>query len=345
MFLRLPHARRLSAAGWTSLVLFAVAACGRIGFELLPEPSGPDAGVVVPPDGAVDASMGRMDASPVDAGDATTESDAGATDASTGDVIADAADAGADSPAEAEAGCMTSPLVDYCTGVPPLTAPPVIDGVLDPCGPALVAMTPVGWNGPPPLPPFPPGNSAAFAAAWRPDGLYVFIAVTTPADFPADASSPIFYGAGVELFVGSDGICTAPPTYNNPGEIQLIAASPPDSMTEGQRGEGFRNAADQGPWVSTQFGTFPTATGFNFEGFVVASDLGLSTWALQASDVIGFDVAVDVSYTMAATTGSQGHRVGQYFFHQAPADAGEDAASIGAPYSDPRSWCTPMLGP
>ncbi len=345
------HVSRRSAAGWTALVLFAVTACGRIGFALLPEPSGseppgPDAGIVVRSDAAVDASMGSSEASTVDSEvDATmaaidaTEGGDGATDAPAVDVLADAG------PDSAEAACTTSPIVDYCTGVPSLPAPPVIDGVLDPCGPALVAMTPVGWNGPPPLPPFPPGNSASFAAAWRPDGLYVFIAVTTPADFPADDASPLFYGAGVELFVGGHGTTMAPPTFDNPGEIQLVVASPPDSVTEGQRAEGFRNAADQGPWTSTRFGTFPTPAGFNFEGFVVASDLGLPTWALQASDIIGFDVAVDVSFTMEATTGTQGHRVGQYFFHQAPADAGADAAVIGAPYSDPRSWCAPALGP
>lgn len=78
------------------------------------------------------------------------------------------------------------------------------------------------------------------------------------------------------------------------------------------------------------------------EGFRNAADLGLVTWPLSAGKRIGFDVVVDVSYTTAAMTGPQGHRVGQYFLHVAPAPAG-DAAPIGTPFADPRSFCTPTL--
>ncbi|HEY5146538.1 MAG TPA: hypothetical protein VII82_07210 [Polyangiaceae bacterium] len=146
----------------------------------------------------------------------------------------------------ADATCTVSPIVDYCAALPPLSAAPIIDGVLD-CGPALVAIAPVDWNGPPPLPPFPPGNSAELAAAWRPDGLYVFVSVTTPAAFSAEAADPVFYGAGVELFVDDDGVYASAPTYDNPGAIQLVVAAPPDATTTGRRAEGFRNAADEGP--------------------------------------------------------------------------------------------------
>jgi hypothetical protein len=220
---------------------------------------------------------------------------------------------------------------------------PVIDGVLD-CGPALVPITPLDWSGPSPLPPFPAGNSATLAAAWRPDGLYVFVDVTTPAAFPADAADPVFYGAGVELFVDSDGTSVSPPTYDNPGAMQLVVAAPPDATTTGRRAEGFRNAVDEGPWAPTQFGAFPSSSGFVVEGFVAAADLGLATWAQTAGGAVGLDVAIDVSYPTAAMTGAQGHRVGQYFFHlgTSPADGG-DGAAIGLPYSDPRAFCTPTL--
>ena len=273
------------------------------------------------------------DATPI--ADATTPVDAPGVDAPTED-----APAIVDSGVDAEASCPASPVVDYCSSLPPLPAPPVIDGVLD-CGPALVPAPPVDWIGPSPLPAFPAGNAAQVAVAWRPDGLYVFMDVTTPAAFPAELADPVFYGAGVELFVDDNAVYANPPSYDNPGTIQLVVAAPPDVSTTGRRAEGFRNAADAGAWASSQFGTYPTATGFVFEGFVVAADLGLATWALGPGDAVGLDLAVDVSYPTAAMTGPQGHRVGQYFFHVTTAPG--DAAAFGMPYGDPRSFCAPTL--
>jgi hypothetical protein len=328
---------RAPNAGRAGLACLAVAAawaggCGRIGFD----PTTEDAGRAA--DAAVD---GRASSPPRDAasdgfGEAAFDGPPDATpDVTIADVqVADAADAAAD------ATCTVSTVADYCAALPPLSAAPIIDGVLD-CGPALVAIAPVDWNGPPPLPPFPAGNSAELAAAWRPDGLYVFVSVTTPAAFPAEATDPVFYGAGVEVFVDNDGVYASAPTYDDPGAIQLVVAAPPDATTTGRRAEGFRNAADEGPWASTQFGTFPSSTGFVFEGFIVAADIGLASWMLAAGDTVGFDVSIDVSFTTAAMTGPQGHRVGQYFLHvEAPVG---DAATITTPYQDPRAFCTPPL--
>ena len=120
------------------------------------------------------------------------------------------------------------------------------------------------------------------------------------------------------------------------GTIQLVAEAPRSVSTPGRVGEGYRNTVDQGPWASSQFGTFSTASGFVFEGFVAGADLGVPTWAPASGGHIGFDVSVDVSFTTAAMTGSVGHRAGQYFFHVAP-------SPIGLPYADPRSFCTPIL--
>jgi hypothetical protein len=325
--LRVPDLRR----AWLACLAVAAAwagGCGRIGFD----PTTEDAGRAA--DAAVDgrASSGLRDAASDGFGEAAFD---GPPDAPLDVAIADAQVADA-----ADATCTVSTVADYCAALPPLPAAPIIDGVLD-CGPALVAIAPVDWNGPPPLPPFPTGNSAELAAAWRPDGLYVFVNVTTPAAFPAEAADPVFYGAGVEVFVDDDGVYASAPTYDDPGAIQLVVAAPPDSTTTGRRAEGFRNAADEGPWASTQFGTFPSPTGFVLEGFIVAADLGLASWMLAAGDTIGFDVSIDVSFTTAAMTGPQGHRVGQYFLHVEPPVG--DAAAITTPYQDPRAFCTPSL--
>jgi hypothetical protein len=228
--------------------------------------------------------------------------------------------------------CVTSPW-DYCSTVPALPAPPVIDGVLD-CGPALGATAPVGWTGASALP---AGNSAFVAAAWRPDGLYVFVEVVTPAVVPPDPGSPPFYGSGAEIYV--DYKVPSSSTYDNPGAIQLVAAAP-STASPATVGEAYRNASDQGPWAPSSgpagFGSFATPTGFVLEAFVVARNLGLSAWSPSSGTQIGFDVAVNVSYPSAQTTGSQGHRAGQYFFHVG-------APPVGAPYADPRSFCVPTL--
>jgi hypothetical protein len=326
----------------------AIGGCGRLGFDALaptvPDAEGPPLAMDAP--GAVET--GSVETGSVD--EASTEA------------------AGPD----ADAACSTSAVVDYCSSIPPLPAPPIIDGVLD-CGPALVPIIPEDWRSKDPLPPFPPGNSAAVAAAWRPDGLYVFLAVTTPVAIPAEPASPAYFGAGVELFVDDDGAFMTPPTYDNPGTIQFIVRSPPDvssdastdtcpdgssdastdaaadaspdASTTGSRADAYRNGGLVGPWTSTQFGTFPTPGGFVFEGFVVASDLGLTGWSLAAGGRVGFDVAIDVSFTTACMTGVEGHRAGQYFLHVStpPPDAAADAAAVLEPYQDVGSFCTPTL--
>jgi hypothetical protein len=327
-------ARPFVAGLGAGLGLALAIACGRIGYEPLAGSLPPEGGTH-PGDASLDRESGGLGEAGLDvAVDVPVEAELDATDA-----LSEATDA----TPEADAPCPVSTVVDYCASIPALPAPPVIDGVLD-CGPALVSMTPLFWSGPPPLPPFPAGNSTDLAVAWRPDGLYLFVDVTTPAAFPADVGSPVFYGAGVELFVDDDGAYASPPAYDKPGTIQLIATAPSSATMPSERAEGFRNAADQGPWTSTAFAAYPTATGFALEGVVAAADLGLATWTPSAGQKIGFDVAIDVSYSTASMTGPQGHRVGQYFLHVAGPPVG-DAAPIGAPFADPRSFCTPTLVP
>ncbi len=370
------------------LPAMAAGGCGRIGYEALPESAGfPDGG------------HGRQEAS------ISTDTGADAPETAVAEASEDSAsDATAES--DGDAACVPSADVDYCHVIPPLPSAPVIDGVLD-CGPTLAPIVPELWRGAAPLPPFPAGNSAQVAAAWRPDGLYIFIAVTTPVAIPADPASPAYFGAGVELFVDHDGTFPSAPAYDNPGTMQMIVLSPPyatadasadtcpdasaDASTDasgeagadasadasgeagadasadasGEAGadasaeasidappmnrlaELYRNGMDLGPWTSTRFGTFPTPDGFVFEGFVGASDLGLPSWGLSSGGMVGFDVAVDVSFPTLCTTGLEGHRAGQYFFYVSttPPDAAADAGPIQPPYLDTRSFCTPTLAP
>jgi hypothetical protein len=328
--------------------VLGAAGCGRIGYDLLPEDgrSVPDAsrdGTLGTGDGDVDASFSGPDAGLIEdaPSDVTTELAPDVADAGAADLDAsDASDAN-----DGAVGCPDGAQPDYCSTLPSMARAPVIDGVLDLSRCVLQDVTPQMWIGPSPLPPFPSGNSSRLAAAWRPDGIYVYVEVTTPAAFPAGLTDPDFFGAGAELFVDDDGAYAAAPTFDNPGTIQIVATSP--AVTDAgtpvdgptQRAERYRNAADQGAWTTSQFGTYPTADGFVLEAFVGAADLDLTTWTLASGSTVGFDIAVDVSYATDAMTGPQGHRVGQYFFHVAP----PNDAGLGAPYADPRSWCAPTL--
>ncbi|MGH7439062.1 MAG: hypothetical protein ACRENE_25515, partial [Polyangiaceae bacterium] len=154
-----------------------------------------------------------------------------------------------------------------------------------------------------------------------------------PSDASADALSDATTDAGGEASVDAD-VDALP---------DVVADAPAEASWNGPRGAIYRNEGLLGPWMSTQFGTFPTSTGFVFEGFISAADLGLSSWTLAAGSTIGFDVAVDVSFPDYCTIGLEGHRAGQYFLHIGTNDADADAAPIGAPYADSRSFCTPTL--
>ncbi len=172
----------------------------------------------------------------------------------------------------ADATCTVSTVADYCAALPPLSAAPIIDGVLD-CGPALVAIAPLSTgNGPPPLPPFPAGNATARARGGLAPRtvLYVFVNVTTPArlsrrNAPTRSST---VGAGVEIFVDDDGVYASAPTYDDPGAIQLVVAAPARRRrAAGRRAEGFRNAADEGPWASHAVRHLPFPDGVRARGF------------------------------------------------------------------------------
>jgi hypothetical protein len=305
-------------------------ALGDVGSGAETGPAGDDATEA----GMVEASTESGPEASADAAlEASTEAGADAAPEAQAEAATDGAmEAAPDSGAEAATdggACVTSTVTNYCSELPALPAPPVIDGVLD-CGPTLVAMTPQGWNGTSSLP---AGNSASIAVAWRPNGLYVFVEVVTPVVIPADPGSPPYYGSGAEVYADSNVPSSA--TYDSPGAIQLVAAAPSGS-SPAMSGEGYRDAADEGPWSPAEFGTFPTATGFALEAFIEAGNLGLSSWTLASGGQLGFDIAVNVSYASASTMGAQGHREGQYF-------ANVGASPIGPPYSDPRSFCVPTL--
>jgi hypothetical protein len=219
----------------------------------------------------------------------------------------------------ADASCTpaTSTTVDYCTAVGPLPAAPAIDGVLD-CGVPLWSMPVLGWGGPGVLP---QAVRAQLAAAWRADGLYLFVHITGagPTRYPAPSGAHSYCGDAVELFVDDDGQYDVPTQYDDPGTIQLVAAAPSNSVTTESVGEMWRGASFVAPWTG-RYVAVRTGDGFDVEAFVVATDLGLSSWSLAQGSHVGLDVAVDLGDpTMPATSCP---RLGQFMMQIPDPEAG-----------------------
>jgi hypothetical protein len=259
-------------------------------------------------------------------------------DAATTDAPADAT--ATDAPPDPDA----APAPDYCSVLPALASAPVLDGVLEP-GLTLRELVPVAWIGPGAAPPA--GQSARYAAAWRPDGLYAYVEVVDPSRVPAPSSQFRWCGDGVEVYVDDDGSFASPPAYDDPGTRQIIVAAPTDATTPVQGGEAWCSSC--GDTVPTELPgaalvAVPRRDGYAIEALVVASDLARTSWTLAAGRRVGFDLAVNVS-TPAPTNDacvfdgtSRGSDLGQYFL---------SATSAGAifPFDHVQAFCTPALLP
>jgi hypothetical protein len=243
------------------------------------------------------------------------------------------AEASADA-SEGDASAVPSVLI-RCDQVPALGAAPVIDGVLEP-GLTLLRWLDDGASN------VPAGIVATVAVAYRPDGLYFFVNVEDPTRDPAPAADLAYCGDSVELFVDGDGTLQAPPAYDDPGTIQLIAAAPVDAVTPSHRGERFRYSTslgmgvDKGAWAGN-FIVVPTARGYAVEALVVARDLDLATWALAPGGKIGWNLSLNIGGPEDAGIDACTTRSQQIHLRQAASGA------CTAPYCNASSFCTPTL--
>lgn len=308
-----------------SAAIALIPACGFVGFE-----RGEDFDTHAPPS-QYDAGMDASVRTPPDAGpqsnlDANVVADTGLGEDGSPDAFVDP-----DPPA--------TNVNDYCLSLPRLRRNPVIDGVVDSML-DLKPLEPVGWtaSGSTPLPAH---TTTTFAAAWRPNGLYVFVHVVDPNRLPPKDGRDIWEGDGVELYFDNDGLFAGAPTYDNPGMIQIIVAAPEDDTTPSTRSQRFRNAASQGAWMSSMFAAFPTADGYILEGMLQADSVDVLSLGLHIGESVGIDLGVNVSVLDDRTDAGtlENRRLGQYFLQVTSPISG----CGGQPYCTPAALCTPTL--
>lgn len=234
----------------------------------------------------------------------------------------------------------TTPLQNLqirCNEVLPLESAPVIDGVLEP------NLALLSWLDPS-TPELPTGMQVDVALAYRPNGVYFYLAVEDPTLDPPPLDALDYCGDGVELYVDDDGMIQAPPVYDSPGTMQFIVAGPEDSMTAAHRGQRFMfpdvpsgDSTDLGDWTSDDFVAVPTTNGYAVEALVVADDLDLATWTLAPGDKIGWNLSFNVGGPQPSGIDACTTRNQQFHFR---------AASSGActpPYCNASALCTPTL--
>jgi hypothetical protein len=282
--------------------------------------------------GAVVSSGGAGGASSTSSGGTSGAGGDSGVPADGGAPVSDAGDSGADAASLDGApacGYAPQPLADWCTKIPELTAPAVIDGALD-CGLVTRTITPQAYNvmGT-------PDSIVDYAIAWSSEGLYFYAKVHDPVVLPAPLADEVWQGDSVELYVDSDGVYGAPPAYDS-ATRQLVIAAPAASVPS-TRGEIFAVPPTGVAWTSTRFGAFSSSDGYVVEALVTAEDLGLTTWALVADGHIGFDVGLNVS-AETPDGGTQGTRIGQYFLRVDPSDA-----VSGHPFQSVAAFCNPTL--
>ena len=280
--------------------------------------------------GGQDAAPVAMDAAPQDA----AEPDTGPPD--TGPPDTGPPDTGPPDPP-----CALPSASDFCDALPALAAPPVIDGELE-CGLTLQPVPVVRWTGDAQNP-IPAGHSARMAWAWRPDGVYVFVDVDDATRLPSTMMPNVWCGDSLEIYVDADGSYPTTPMYDDPGTAQLIASAPENANDALARGERWVNAALKGAWAGSSYRAFPRAGGYVLEGFVVAADLGLTSWSLAAGGHVGIDLSINLSISTDPAVPPEmadcGRRMGQYFMH-VPAGCTDGTC---LPFGNVTGYCNPML--
>ena len=219
-----------------------------------------------------------------------------------------------------------------CERLARLPAPAQIDGMLE-CGLRRLEIKPGSWNGAAPV----PAVRAEYAAAWRDDGLYVFVQVYSQQLQAHAPDQPIFCGDAVEIFVdGNPARADDAGTYASSGTMQFVVAAPV-AGSDNVDAWRFVQGNSQGAWIARALTVRATADGYAVEATISAADLGLWQWSPHSA--LGFNLAIDVSSPGRDPAQPCSQRLGQLFLHAAPGDG----ACRGEPWCDVRAFCRPAL--
>jgi hypothetical protein len=247
---------------------------------------------------------------------------------------------GADAPTIADGAgrCPLPNATDYCNALPALPNAPVIDGVVE-CDLRLKTLPASAYRAS--RGPLPAGFTASYAAAWRPDGLYVFVRVLGATNDPPLPAEDAWCGDDVEIFVDHDGVFDAPPAYDGRGTNQFIVSAPLAGQSRSTRGVVFNLSSVQGPWRASQWTFVRAHDGYDFEAFVTGVDVNLvAPWTLAAGGRVGFDLAVTLGTGTTSDAGLCHHLLGQMVLRRAT-----DPLPMcdGHPSCDVRAFCLPTL--
>lgn len=233
------------------------------------------------------------------------------------------------------AACVKSAPPDYCAQLPALTHPAQIDGAVE-CGLTLLPITPAGFRGSSDA----PNQSASYAAAWSPQGLYVYVEVHGSEVAPHPPDQPIFCGDAVELFVDSDANYDDTGAYKANGTMQFVVAAPTAGASGTMDAQRFVQGKPQGAWVTPALRVSALADGYSVEALIGAADLGLWNWSPMTQ--LGFSIGLD----LAAAPGGAGpspsgcaEQAGQFFLRVTD----PHGACDGGPWCDARAFCTAQL--
>jgi hypothetical protein len=235
--------------------------------------------------------------------------------------------------AVADAGvafCVADSGSNYCGALPALPSAPVIDGVLE-CGLSSLAIQPEGWKGADK-----PKRTASYAAAWRSDGLYLYVEVHGAGIQPHATSEEIYCGDGVELFVDADADVEDGGGYDASGTMQFVVAAP---ATRGAAidAKRFVQGVSKGPWTSKTLQTKRLSDGYSLEVFIGGADINLSKWAPKMR--LGFSVGIDVAAPPSAAAAGCSGRAGVFFLKVSDTSGG----CGGQPWCDAGAFCRALL--
>jgi hypothetical protein len=271
------------------------------------------------------------------------ESDVAANDTETIDTpIPDAMDTAVSDTGASDVGvdvsdaCVAPITDDYCMTLPSLPQAPIIDGEIE-CGLTMLPIGQNGWNHPGTTPPA--DFSARYAVAYRPDGLYVFVHVTTPRRVAPPPGAMPYCGDGIEIYLDADGQYSST-TRDDPGGAQLVIPAPDAAESMSTRvflGLGTSFIA----WTSSSLVAVARPDGYDIEALLVAADLRLPAWSLAAAAAVGFDLAINIG----TSDPSQSEFCSTFFGQFSLRTALQSGSCAGVPSCTTAAYCTPRLAP